>query len=1360
LIARIFLLFFLIALFYSPTGIQAEKIEWHFEQMTSEQGLSQNSVSCIIQDSTGFLWAGTESGLNRFDGHNFVVFQPEPGNPNSISDNIINTLTLDKTGTLWIGTSNGLNKYEDSTASFTRFLIEPDTNPFSIYEILHRDSSTIWLGSNRGLIYFNPLTGNYRIYSLLKSTEPPEVKAITFADGKKLWVGTSAGLFIFDPKNAQVKHYRHKPGDSSSLSSNYINKLFKDKNGTLWIGTKSGGLNRFSPTTGVFKKYICKTGKEKEQTITALFGFNEQELWVGVSDKGLTAFNLKTETYNPYPVILDESSIYQNNLLTAIYKDASGVYWLGTFGNGLIKLVKYYRGFEHYKVDEELKLKKNANMVFAFAEAGRQKYWIGTWNGLYQLDKNSNSFRHFEVSPKVREHPYKIFSLYSDSNNRLWICSRNSGLHYLDENQAECRPFILQSQTKTFLKDTSIYSITADSSGILWLGSNTGLYALDPATGKVEIFRHEKNNPASLSYNFIRTLFFDNKGDLWIGTMGGGLDHFNLKSKTFKHYKFSPTNPNSISSNQVMAINQDNKGRIWVGTNGGGLLYLNRATNKFKQVNLRLKKSNFVIYSIIRDKNDHLWVTGLNGIFRIKIKANIKAHFVHSDGLQHNEFNAGAGFASSSGHILIGGFNGFNIFHPDSLKRNEHVPKVVLTDIKIFSESYCNLMSKKEGQALLENCLPVSASLDLQYNQNFITFEFAGLDFTNPDKNSFVYRLKYFERKWHKLRGGMSAIYTAIPPGSYEFEVRAANNDGKWTRRGIAQKIIIHPPYWATYWFYAILLFIFGLILVTIHKLRLRNIKRQNLQLAEINIRLTNEAEERLSVQRALKESQRKLTTLIQNLPGIAYRCKNDYERTMEFISEGCLALTGFPAGEITENSRLSFSQLIHPEDRLSVINSIKNHIKDKLPFHLGYRIIHKKNRSKWVWEQGQGIYDEAGNLEAIEGLITDITDRKQLEERLYQSQKIEAIGLLAGGIAHDFNNFLTIIRGYSELSMALLEDKHPVMSKLSHMSSAVDKAEALTRQLLAFSSKQVLHPTVFDLNLLIQEEQKMLSRLIGEHIDLKTELQEEPAMIKADRSQVDQIIMNLIINARDAMPEGGELVISTNSKWEEKATDGFGSKFLPGRYIHMRICDTGFGMDEHTIQHIFEPFFTTKHQGKGTGLGLATVYGIVKQSGGHITVTSRKDTGTTFHLYFPEATILSSRPEKQDGFQKSKKGIETILLVEDKEEVRSVIKENLTSLGYAVVEAANGEHALEICSKSELGIDLLLTDVIMPKMNGKILADNLLLKYPKIKILFMSGYTDDTLGENGAISKSTNFIQKPFSVTGLSEKIREIIEE
>ena len=399
---------------------------------------------------------------------------------------------------------------------------------------------------------------------------------------------------------------------------------------------------------------------------------------------------------------------------------------------------------------------------------------------------------------------------------------------------------------------------------------------------------------------------------------------------------------------------------------------------------------------------------------------------------------------------------------------------------------------------------------------------------------------------------------------------------------------------------------------------------------------------------------------------------------------------------------------------------------------------------------------DEAD--QALEIIAEDITERRALEDQFRQAQKMEAVGRLAGGVAHDFNNLLMVVSGYTEVLMEALDQNDPLLVKVQAIQQAADRATTLTRQLLAFSRKQLLELKVVDVNSIVADMERLLRPLIGENIDLTTKLTPNVGHTRADAGQLEQVIMNLVVNAKDAMPDGGRILIQTSEADPDTARREH-SLIEPGTYILLSVSDTGAGMDRETQSRIFEPFFTTKEKGKGTGLGLSTVYGIVKQGGGYIFAQSEPGCGTTFRIYLPRVADPADSPRVDKHAQAAAGGSETVLLVEDEESVRELVRETLKTRGYTVIEASDGIAGMRVSEEYQGNIEILITDVVMPGMSGRELAKRVAAARPHIRVLYLSGYTEDAIIHEGALEPGTGFLQKPFTLQVLARKVREVLQ-
>ncbi len=512
----------------------------------------------------------------------------------------------------------------------------------------------------------------------------------------------------------------------------------------------------------------------------------------------------------------------------------------------------------------------------------------------------------------------------------------------------------------------------------------------------------------------------------------------------------------------------------------------------------------------------------------------------------------------------------------------------------------------------------------------------------------------------------------------------------------------------------------------------------------------------RRNAEKALEEAEAKFRMLVEKVAAISYIAELGVHGEWLYVSPQVETIFGFSASEWLKDSR-EWVKHVHPDD-FKIVEAAEEASKRGERFQAEYRVFRKDGRVIWVSDTAV-VVEGSGAHPLMDGIIVDITERKQLETQLQQARRMEAVGRLAGGIAHDFNNLLTIIKGYAELALNRPKISPELHTDIERIEDASERASTLVRQLLAFSRRQVLQPKLVDLNSIVLGLDKLLRRLMDEDVQMATLPGKTIGTIKADPGQVEQVIMNLVMNARDAMPKGGRLTVETSDVELDAAYASEHVSVKPGRYVMLAVSDTGVGMSADTVAHIFEPFYTTKESGRGTGLGLSTAYGIVKQSGGYIWVYSEPGRGSTFKVYLPRvdepAEVLPSgeRPlVKQTGS-------ETILLVEDQPQVRELAHMVLTGKGYSVMVAATPEEAERACERQDCEIHLLLTDVIMPGASGRELAKRLALRQPNMRVLYISGYTFNVIAQGGLLEDGVAFLQKPFTPSTLAEKVREVLD-
>jgi PAS domain S-box-containing protein len=516
---------------------------------------------------------------------------------------------------------------------------------------------------------------------------------------------------------------------------------------------------------------------------------------------------------------------------------------------------------------------------------------------------------------------------------------------------------------------------------------------------------------------------------------------------------------------------------------------------------------------------------------------------------------------------------------------------------------------------------------------------------------------------------------------------------------------------------------------------------------------------ESLAARERLRQSEERYRTLVEQLPGVTYSARLDELGSLLYISPQIEKLAGYTPQECLADPAI-WQRLTHPGGQGQRRESYLRSLTTGEPFADEYRLLARDGRTVWVRDEGAVIREAADGPLVVRGMMSDITEHKELEARFQQGQKMEAVGRLASGVAHDFNNQLTVILGFASFFLQSFEIDDPRAVHVRQILMAAERSAGLTRQLLAFSRKQTLQPVLLNLNQEIGATEKLLRRLIGENIKLVFAPGAEVTQVTVDPTQLSQVIMNLAVNARDAMPDGGALTIETHNVTLDESYTRHHPDLQPGRYVMLAISDTGSGMSEEVKAHLFEPFFTTKAAGQGTGLGLSTVYGITKQSGGHISVYSELGRGTTIRVYLPRADAESvAEAAAKAAPARSLQGDETVLVVEDEEQVRQMVCLVLRSQGYRVIEADSGEHAREAAAAFSERIHLLLTDVVLTGMSGRVAAKSLAADRPEMKVLYMSGYTDDAIERHGVLEAHAAHIAKPFTPFVLASKVRDVLD-
>ncbi len=795
------------------------------DHFTIEDGMSQTSVNCIIQDSRGFLWAGTQDGLNKFDGYSFSVFKNEPSDTNSLSNNFINCIYEDIDGNLWIGTNLGLNKFDIYTKMFTHYLLESkDINSIrenKIYNIYQDKSGYLWIKTENYLSRLNLQSNKFRHYEHYNdifNSISIIAKFPIFEDYKnQLWVGTKDGLNYFDRKLEIFKRYHHDPTNIFSISNNNVKVIFEDSDHELWIGTENG-LNKFIRETESFIKYCSDCGNStglSSDIINDIFEDNNGIIWIA-TDKGLHKFDKATESFTAYNGFLYNNEIVRITTVTDILQDQSQIMWVAGF-QGLFKIEGKRTKFKsNSKSNNNSPLSSISDVVAIFKK--ENNVWIGTrGTGLCVFNTQNQKIVKYNTSNSEIGSDF-IHKIFEDRNGNIWVGTQN-GLSFFNSKTKQFED-VDRVKVLDIFKNNRIFDILEDDFDNLWIASKFGLHKI--ANDTIISYFHESEDSSSLGADLVYDIYIDKYKNLWAGTEKG-LNYFDLESNTKVRYTRPDDNcKNCLSNNEIFVVYEDTLNNyLWLGTRVG-LNKFDLETGEIKTFTEKDGLSNNVVYSILPDNSGNLWMSTNKGICKFNPETESFNNFGVKDGLQDFEFNHGAAFRSESGELFFGGIAGYNSFYPDSIVKDTEIPNIKITSVEVQSEKITQ-----------EIVIGKNKQIELSHKNNLITIEFAVLDFTDPEKHKYAYKLEGVEEEWINLGNRRYATFSNLPPGKYNFKVKGSNSNDVWNEEGVNLKIIVKTPLWRTnFAFFGYIFISLGLI-IWIFRYRTRSLRKSNQKLKE-----------------------------------------------------------------------------------------------------------------------------------------------------------------------------------------------------------------------------------------------------------------------------------------------------------------------------------------------------------------------------------------------------------------------------------------------------------------------------------------------------------------------------------------------
>lgn len=901
------------AIFTSNLFGQINSTSFNFNHFTTQNGLSSNSINTIIQNKKGFLWLGTEDGLNRFDGYTFKVYRNKRGNKNSLSNNFIWSLCEDNDGKIWIGTDGGgLNKFDPVTEKFERF-VHDENDPSSlssniIQNVFSDSKNNIWVSTwGGGLNLFNSKKNTFKVFKY----NPDDEKSIgsnkiffVFEDSKsRIWIGTEdSGLNLYDESSQSFKKFKHNPADNYSFNFNNVTSMLEHDDGSLLIATSGGGLNRFYYEQNKFVKIntanvksIWKILKDRDGLIWAGSSVSEG---ICVLDSDLNRFNILKQNK------LIPGSISSNDIRT-FYEDRSGVLWIGTVAGGLNKIDRKPKRFLQLN---ESNSGLPDNYVFAIEEDQKGNIWIGTYNkGLVQFNPAKNSFQTYtpSVNKNGKLHGEIVRYLYNDSKNNLWVGTYYGELNKFDPIKDKFNYLNLDVNNNNPSANL-IRIIFEDSEGLLWFGAigGGGLTAYNQTTNVFTYYSSASGEGNKLSGDDIISICEDKNGNLWIGTYSFGLNRYDKKTNTFKHYYREENNLSSLPDNIITDLLKDSEGNLWVGTYSGGLCRYNFEKDNFEIFSEENGFASNSVYGILEDNNKNLWFSTSRGITRLSLANFEVKNFDQMHGVQNPEFNPSARLKSKSGYIYFGGVEGITYFYPDSVREETYHSNLSFTSFKLFNE-----------EAVLPKSITYTDTIILSYDKNIFSFEFASLDFTSPEKNNYSYMLEGFDPGWVNIKNRRFVNYTHLDPGEYIFKVKGSNSTGLWNANSAQLTIIINPPFWMTWWFRSIIIFAFLSLGPIIYYRRVSQLKKEKqIQIEFSGQLIQSQEDERKRVASELHDSLGQDLLVIKNL-ALLNKSKSD-----QFDEISKVAGTA-----IDEVRRISYNLHPYQLDRLGLTKAIRS---------------------------------------------------------------------------------------------------------------------------------------------------------------------------------------------------------------------------------------------------------------------------------------------------------------------------------------------------------------------------------------------------------------------------------------------------
>lgn len=1149
-----------------------------FDRLSTENGLSQAVATSVVQDQSGFMWIGTQEGLNRYDGYTFETFYHTDGNARSLSHDTVWDLLVDSEGSLWIGTDSGLNKFNEISGDFDFVDVDIDAGigaSHSVVYSLYEDSKgQIWIGTGSGLILMSTdgqLTHYHHSAQDGTSIGRGSVRSVLEDSQKRLWVGTEfGGVNLFDPETEQFIRYTHDPSNDKSISDNYIRFILEADDGKLWLATFDGGISVFDPETEQASRVF---GTSSSRVRTLLKDHNG-DIWAGTNG-GLNLWKPKTQSFDVFSQDpTDVHSMSDNNVIE-LYQDEGGVIWVGTF-NGLSKWNAQTEVFPHIRQSALSEINLTSNSITSFAETADNNVWIGTFEGLNRWNSRLGEFDDLSrVSVDLTDD--LVMSLF-EKDSVLWVGTMGGGVN-LVKNDRVIGQFEYDENNPQSLSSNAVSRLYVDSQDRMWLTTYGGGVNLYLGEGKFKRYPVEDNPKGAFRDKRTLDIVEGPDGQFWIATDGGGVLLLDAESGNTKALVHKQDDPTSLSSDNVISILYAD-GVMWVGTRDRGMNRYNPETGGFKRMSKADGLSSDAAYGMMEDGQGRIWTSGGKGLSVLDTHTGEFSSYDSTHGLQSDDFNSGAYLKLSDGTFLFGGSNGFNAFDPDKIRGNTYVPPIRLTRFSKFNKVQ-----------RLQRPIYKSEVVDLEYNDFVIGFEFSALDYTAPEKNQYRYMLEGFDRDWVDAKDSRQVTYTNLDSGQYVFRVIGSNNDNVWNEDGATIKVVVSPPLWATWWAYLL----YALLCVIFFN-----------QAQKVNeARLRREAEKRYSERLQLYiESLEEATDCVL----IA-----DANKNLMYANNAISSILGMTPAQAVGRSILSLL------------------FSDQADASLARQGLQSEGRWHGEVTSARGmdtvttevtiaaVHDNSDNESAYVSITRDITDRKQTESELENHRRnleflvAERTKALEREIAENKAVQVELADSLKEKELLLKEVHHRVKNNMQVISSLLNiQAETTGNEVFAtllgesqqrIKSMALIHENLYQSDNLLEIDFEDYINMLANSL---CRFYSIPGVSVSLDIQVD----NVALDIETAVPCGliiNEL-ISNSLKHAFKGREGRGTIFVTFKNVNCRyvleIGDDGVGLPEG-----FEP-------SDSSSMGMEIVSILTQQLDGRLKIEGTN--GARFEISFP----------------------------------------------------------------------------------------------------------------------------------------------